>query len=300
MNYSFIIPHKNSSFLIKRLLKSIPQQDDIQIIIVDDNSSKKEIEALKNLSKDFVFELYTTNGYTAGGARNTGLKYAKGEWIIFADADDYFEDNLYVKINKYKTSDADIVYFDVKSRYSDTGEHAYRGEHINMLHTKYEETGIDDYLRCCHLAPWGKMIRKSLIEKHKILFEERIAGNDNWFSVNTGIMADKVVVVSDCLYCITVVSGSLTTVLNIERFESKFQSTLKTNEFLRKHHKNRYQISILYFLLGGYQLGIKYFIHVISECIKHKANPFIGFGKLLHPKKAFSNRQNKKVVKDER
>lgn len=38
INYSIIIPHKNSAGLLQRCLDSIPQRDDIQIIIIDDNS----------------------------------------------------------------------------------------------------------------------------------------------------------------------------------------------------------------------------------------------------------------------
>ena len=38
INYSIIIPHKNSPELLNRCLASIPQRNDIEIIVVDDNS----------------------------------------------------------------------------------------------------------------------------------------------------------------------------------------------------------------------------------------------------------------------
>ena len=37
MNYSIIIPHHNTPDLLQRLLHSIPQRDDLEVIIVDDN-----------------------------------------------------------------------------------------------------------------------------------------------------------------------------------------------------------------------------------------------------------------------
>ena len=37
-NYSFVIPHHNSPTLLNRCLDSIPQREDIEIIVVDDNS----------------------------------------------------------------------------------------------------------------------------------------------------------------------------------------------------------------------------------------------------------------------
>ena len=37
-NYSFIIPHRNTPKLLQRLLDSIPERDDVEIVIIDDNS----------------------------------------------------------------------------------------------------------------------------------------------------------------------------------------------------------------------------------------------------------------------
>ena len=286
--------------MLCRLLDSIPKRRDVQIIVVDDFSSEEEKSKAKEVVEEFGAEFYTNSGRYAGGARNTGITHAKGCWLLFADADDYYESSLCSQLDKYETSEADIVFFPVTSRYSDTGEPAYRGNHVNLMHEKFRTTGNDDYLRCCHLAPWSKMIKRSLVEKYSITYEECIAGNDNWFSVNTGVLADTVEISEVPIYCITVSSGSLTTTLNKERFEAKFQSSMRTNRFLRKYSKNKYQISILYFLAGAHQFGFRYILHVIISCVRMGANPFIGMSKLLHPRKALNNRQNKKVVKDER
>ena len=42
--YSIIIPHKNIPVLLQRCLDSIPIRDDIQIVIVDDNSSSEIVD----------------------------------------------------------------------------------------------------------------------------------------------------------------------------------------------------------------------------------------------------------------
>lgn len=300
MDYTIIIPHKNSTRLLKRLLESIPNFQNIQTIVVDDNSSDDELARLRRLSVTHHFEFYHTEGKTAGGARNTGIKHATGKWVIFADADDYFEPTFGEQLSFYQNSFADIIFFPVTSRYSDTGKPAYRGNHVNLMHQKYKVTGNEDYLRCCHLAPWGKMIKRSLVDTNHIRYEECIAGNDNWFSVNTGVMASKIIVSDIPIYCITVSSGSLTTTLNVEHFEAKLQSSLRTNRFLRQHGKAAFQISILYFLVTSYQFGFRYIFHVIGLCAKMGANPFIGLGKLLHPMSALANRQNNQIIKDER
>lgn len=51
INYSIIIPHKNISSLLRRCLDSIPERDDLEIIVVDDNSNEKTIKDLQSIQK---------------------------------------------------------------------------------------------------------------------------------------------------------------------------------------------------------------------------------------------------------
>lgn len=89
-NYTIIIPHKNCPDLLYRCLASIPRRDNLQIIIVDDNSDfeKVDFETFPGLNEPCVEVYYTKEGKGAGYARNVGLKHAKGKWLIFVDADD--------------------------------------------------------------------------------------------------------------------------------------------------------------------------------------------------------------------
>ena len=90
INYSVIIPHHNIPALLQRCLDSIPERDDIQIIVVDDNSDSNKVDFKKfpGIGRRNVEIYYTKEGKGAGFARNVGLKYAKGRYLIFADADD--------------------------------------------------------------------------------------------------------------------------------------------------------------------------------------------------------------------
>ena len=87
MSLSIIIPHKNSTILLKRLLLSLVDVCSVsQIIVVDDHSNEGEQKKLLSLKTQFNFELYENQGYGAGAARNEGLRQATGQWIMFADA----------------------------------------------------------------------------------------------------------------------------------------------------------------------------------------------------------------------
>lgn len=294
---SIVIPHRNSSTLLKRLIKSIPISLKAEIIVVDDNSNQTEFDTIESYSKEFGFKLYKNKGKTAGGARNTGLEYATGKWIIFADADDIFINSFEKTITKYFSSDYDVIFFNINSTISETGEKAHRDNHIKHILSKYKSTNNENYLRCMYLVPWGKMYRRDFIIEKSIKYEERLAGNDMWFAVRSGVEANKIHIDYNEIYTCTVSKGSITTTLSKDRFEDKFQATIKTNIYLRKKGLSNYQVSVLYFIAKAKQFGWKYFFHIIFECIRNKSNLFIGIEKVFHYKKVLQDRQNPSYLK---
>lgn len=95
---SVIIPLYNKEPIIERTIRSVLSQDynDFEVVIVNDGSTDKSMEVLKNALPRIKQELNVNTPVTIisqenGGpskARNTGVKNAKGEWIVFLDADD--------------------------------------------------------------------------------------------------------------------------------------------------------------------------------------------------------------------
>ena len=137
--YSVIIPHYNSPDLLVRCLASIPEREDIQVIIVDDCSDPKKADFahLPGRTRPYTEIYRTPKGGSAGRARNVALEYAKGKWLLFADADDYFEKNAWDILDAYADKEADIVFFGTTSRISDTGELANRQAHTMRLIQQY-------------------------------------------------------------------------------------------------------------------------------------------------------------------
>lgn len=86
--YSIVIPHRNTPDLLQRLIDSIPMREDIEIIVVDDNSDKDKKAAI---SRSDVRTIYIDKEHSrgAGRARNVGMDAAKGKWLLFADADEH-------------------------------------------------------------------------------------------------------------------------------------------------------------------------------------------------------------------
>lgn len=89
---SIITPHYNSLRSLKQTLESVAQQtySNYEHIIIDDCSSEIELHELKSLIVSFPNTLLLTLDTNSGAAvaRNAGIKYAKGRFIAFVDADD--------------------------------------------------------------------------------------------------------------------------------------------------------------------------------------------------------------------
>lgn len=216
INYSIIIPHYNIPDLLARCLRSIPERDDVQVIVVDDNSPGHEnyLGAIPELSRKNVEFYVTKDGLGAGHARNVGLCHAVGKWLVFSDSDDFFVENFSEILDEYVNDKHDIVYFNVKScDCYDTSKTIP----IDKLGV-YRETGDEYALRICYTEPWGKMIRRSLITDNGICFQETKAHNDLLFSVKAGVMAQSIVAVDSPLYWYVIREGSLGHQKGVESF----------------------------------------------------------------------------------
>ena len=113
IKFSVIVPHHNTPRLLIRLLDSIPDRQDIQVIVVDDNSDIpiQEWDTLKKQIHSNVSVKLTKEGKGAGYARNVGLSLAKGEWLMFADADDYYAPDTFNIIENNLNDTIDILYY---------------------------------------------------------------------------------------------------------------------------------------------------------------------------------------------
>lgn len=296
--YSIIIPHKDSFDLLLKLLKSIPICDSYQVIIVDDNSGSQEKQKLRNyLFNKNVKIIYNNNSEGAGKARNIGLKEAKGKWMIFADADDFFTDKLNSLLEEHYNSSQDIIYFGTNSIFNDTELEANRHERYMSLVSEYiKNNKNEDSLRYYYTPPWGKMIRTEIVIKNNIHFEEIIASNDIHFSLKLAYHANAITASDEVLYIITVSPGSLTNSFSYNHFDAKFNACIRANTFLCSINKKKYQQSVLYFLAKSYKFGVKYMFYVIYKLIRNRSNLFIGFKKIINYKKVLNQRENKKYL----
>ena len=265
MDISIIIPHYNSSSTLLRLLKSIPFDKDIEVIIVDDYSEKNEIDKIHQYINKQQIKFIKNNGKKgAGSGRNLGLKYVTKKWILFADSDDFFISKIN-KIFDINYEKYDVVYFPPISCYSDTLKEAYRHTEFKYLIEEYKiknDLKSLNNLKYHWVVPWSKLIKTKLIKENNILFDECIAANDVMFSIKLAEKTYKINIENYEIYCVTVNKGSLTLNQSKENFLSRFEVLKRKNNFYKNKKLNEYITPGMSFLIKSRKYGIKIFIKV--------------------------------------
>lgn len=236
--YTIIIPHYNQPALLKRLLSTIPFRKDIQIIVVDDCSpSSTQIELL-TIQKEYPsIELYSTvvNG-GAGKARNIGLHKARGRYIIFADADDFFSSNFNTVLDKYSNSSYDIIYFNIKSEFLGNESLRVQKYQSNFYLLENNLELAQKNIRYLFLSPWAKIILRQFLFDHNILFQETPIHNDAMFSATVALNAKKISYDSTILYVLTEQTNSVSKIINTSNISIRYGIFNTINKLYRDNH----------------------------------------------------------------
>lgn len=249
---SVVVPTYNTGDFLKQSFNSFKSQsigfENIEVIFVDDASTDKyTVELLNKLDYDYdnvksIF-LKDNSGYPGTG-RNTGLKNASADFIIFADHDDTYEKDAFeVMYNEMIRESADIVisnYYKVYGNEKIKEETVFNGERIAI-----EE--IDDDLRLFDIGPaiWTKLFRKEFLTRNNIYFIERMLAEDVELYVHSLILADKIIYLDDFYgynYKIRDSDSDKSTIhlRSKETFEKMIMGYYKIDQLLKDLNKEEY------------------------------------------------------------
>jgi glycosyltransferase involved in cell wall biosynthesis len=275
--YSVIIPHKNIPVLLQRCLDSIPRREDIQIIVVDDNSDENKVNFNKfpGLNDDCVEIYFTKESKGAGYARNIGLRHAKGKWILFADADDYFTPSFIQSVDKYMNSPYDLIYFGVNGIDARTQQTNSRGRKYNNLMERAILHNDTDLYKYKAYVPWGKMINSSLIGENNIVFDETFVANDMMFSIKTAYFSKNTFFDRVKIYTLESRNVSLMSIKSPKAELDRLKVYIALNDFSGSVLKKKYEVPLigrLYKLLISSIItgNIAAFFHGINLMKKNK------------------------------
>lgn len=214
---SFIVPVYNAENYIERCIWSITKQkiERYEIILVNDGSTDSSLAICERLKKQIKeIKLISQNNQGQGGARNTGISYAKGKWLCFVDQDDWLEEKFYKECKKYLDNDVDVILFGKKDVYK-------HSEKEYLLNIKEKELVLEkeEDLKAVQLStlnffykykfnfgnlpigtPWGKLIRTDLFKETNCEFIIGY-GEDRPCMLKFYLHAKRIVIINNILYC---------------------------------------------------------------------------------------------------
>ena len=206
---SVIMPIYNAEDYLRPAIDSVLDGTlrEIELICVDDGSTDRSLDIIKEYQKnDPRVRIITENNAGPSLARNKGLSRSRGEYVIFLDADDFFEptmlERLY-QLSEEKMLDIAItkydLYSDKKARFepsipSDHGEIFEGGTIVSQ--NEYP----DHILQCTTGYVWNKLWRRSFLSEKQLQFDTDLrVFEDTYFVVTALCLASRIGKINEVL-----------------------------------------------------------------------------------------------------
>lgn len=186
MKISIIVPVYNVEQYIKECFDSIAAQTykgDIECIFVDDCGQDKSVEILEKMIADYqggisFSIIHHEHNKGLSGARNTGIRHAQGDYLYFIDSDDSITSDCIEKLVALaeKYPQVDIVQGSTKSKLE---WFQLANKHFPEYSDNFKWIRTTMLLRySIPMTAWNKLVRKELIIKNGLYFEERLIHED--------------------------------------------------------------------------------------------------------------------------
>ena len=224
--FSIIVPVYNVEKYITKCLDSIMSQTfkDYEVIIVNDGTQDNSMELTQK------YDVIRINQENKGlsEARNTGVKKAKGDYIIFLDSDDFIEKDLLKKINQSTNNNPDLIRYQVREIYEDSNDKKdYKeapfynkiGEEAFSLLSKYH------YVE----NAWAYAIKREYYQKNKFEFKKGTIHED------FGLMP-LVIIKAQCVNSIDYIGYSYLQRQGSIMNKNDYKKTIKKVDDLWKHY----------------------------------------------------------------
>jgi glycosyltransferase involved in cell wall biosynthesis len=193
---SVIIPVYNVEPYLKKCLDSVINQEfkDYEVIIINDGSTDHSLDIIEEYAKKYDFiKMYSKENTGLSDTRNFGIKKAKGKYLAFLDADDYYDSKaLKIMYEKLIKEDLDIVVCNYNKTYDDNKCVPY------VSNFNYSNTTVINYLLAAPCAGFRLMKKELFIDD--FFFKKGIFYEDLELMPCFIIKTNKIGFVDDYLY----------------------------------------------------------------------------------------------------
>lgn len=291
---TIIVPVYNSEDYIEKCIDNIISQTyrNLQIILVDDGSTDTSLTVCKKCTDSRV-EVFSKPNGGASSARNFGLSYRKGKYVLFVDSDDYLAENaVETLVRAAERNNADCVYYEADNIAEDE---SIKIKKDGLKHAvQYPATDGDSLIKLIlaqknyHAVPFLYFANSKLYDSG-LSFEEGIMFEDELFSFELLRMCRKVVCLKHVLYYRNVRSGSVMTSSGKEQF--RFHSITTVFEKLLEQYNDQSDEVLKLYLARIAMLWLDYYSRLSVDDKKHVDNKYQQLKKRILEEKGFGSKE---------
>ena len=236
---SVVIPVYNVERYLNRCVKSVTGQtyQNLQIILVDDGSRDNSGKICDMWAeKDDRITVIHKKNEGLGMARNSGIEAAEGEFLLFADSDDYIDKKMVEVLaetlieNRGKVCYSGFINVDANGE-RDPGKPPakleYRGKEIINEFLAEAVGALPETSQNCFagMSACAALYHADFFKKDGIRFEQeqKVLCEDLFFNIEICRNTDVVRIVPQCFYYYCANAGSLTKRYRPDRFEAAVQ-----------------------------------------------------------------------------
>ncbi len=221
---SVVVPCFNVTAYLDECMEHLLGQtigiENLEIILVDDASTdngatRKLVLQYEKEYPDTIIVVLLEQNLRQGGARNTGISYASGEYLVFCDADDWMKlDALEHIYNIAKRCDADVVEYRMQKVFYDTdlsllsmeeGKDSYWIELDNEdMKKMFYKTSAEN----CSLGCMRKAYRLQMIQENQIQFTPYLICGEPSFTMPVRLYEKRHCFLNELLYFYRMTPGS--------------------------------------------------------------------------------------------
>ncbi len=208
---SLIIPIYNGERYLKQCVESILAQtfEDFEVVFVDDCSPDSSVKMLEEYSaKDKRIKIiHNRENIGQGASRNVGIEHSQGDYLMFQDQDDWFENTAFEECYKQISSNKnDYVMFPYNNYYQETGEIKVERSHIKPFENM-EKLNVPDiklyelsghFLVSC--LTWCQIYNAKFVKSNNIRYSSLRNGEDVPFYIKAWANAETISVIDKPLY----------------------------------------------------------------------------------------------------
>jgi len=252
---SIIIPVYNVEDYLRECLDSLVNQTykNIEIIVIDDGSTDNSSDILAEYTQPFV-KTFTQSNAGQSAARNLGIDYATGKYVLFIDSDDYIlEETIEELVSSMEKNQLDLIRFSAEP-FSDNVDYKIYNKQYDFSKHFSENTvyNNEQFLKISANAystsPCLYMTKLEIIKDYKLKFVEGILHEDELFTLELFFNVDRASYTNKQYYKRRYRSGSvMTTSKNTNKLKSFDSYTIVLDRFLEleKHYKKDYEHDLI-------------------------------------------------------